>query len=642
MIATRRSFLFGTTALCLTAAASPLAAKTLADPVLEIATLMPAPEWALLERELIESQTEACEAFFERYFDERGYLTAIERWGGNDGPDDAIENVNNWPQLYSLGGSERIRQMYEKAYEGHVRQYTEAKTTEVPFARNGMYFKEFPVMMDWQHNAEGLTVFNVMGLGNPYNKKYRDRVRRFAGFYTGEDPAAPNYDPKHKIIRAMFNGSRGPLMRKATGLDWAGDPIDVTGIAPEALLHGERSYEEFVAHFKDYNDTVGDNPLNLISTTLAFNAYALAHEKKYRDWILEYTDAWAERAKANNDIIPTNVGLDGKLGGETEGKWYGGVYGWSFSPVVPMTGVREDRNRIPYSFLGFLSAFLITGDDKYLDVWRRMTDRINSNAKMVDGKMSSPTMYGDNGWYSFKPGRWQVASQDIYMLTMKASDRARAPDHPYLLYLEGKNPGYPGQAMRGAMNKIREKAEALRADTTTPDTRLVDTMMDQNPAIVSELIQLMEGGAHIGRPGWSRISPGVGGALHITRLRYFDPDTRRPGVPKDVAALVESMTADTTTVSLVNIGSTHSRTVTIQGGAYGEHQILSISDGATTRTVGDRTCTVRLAPGAGTKLTLKMKRYANQPTLDFPWGAPAVDEQLRDKGKRESANGNPY
>jgi hypothetical protein len=37
-----------------------------------------------------------------------------------------------------------------------------------------------------------------------------------------------------------------------------------------------------------------------------------------------------------------------------------------------------------------------------------------------------------------------------------------------------------------------------------------------------------------------------------------------------------------------------------------------------------------------------MKRYANQPTLDFPWGAPAVDEQLRDKGKRESANGNPY
>lgn len=629
MLVDRRSFLFSTTALCLTAAVgAPLAAQMMARPLLEITTPMAPPDWALLERELIECQTDACQAFFDRYFDANGFLTAIERWGGNDGPDDAIENVNNWPQLYSLGGSERIRQMYEKAYDGHVRQYTLARTTEVPFAKEGMYFKEFPVMMDWQHNAEGLSVFNVMGLGDPYNKKYRDRVRRFAGFYIGEDPAAPNYDPKHKIIRAMFNGSRGPLMRKATGLDWAGDPIDVTGIAQEALLHGERNYEEFVAHFKDYNDTVGDNPLNLIATTLAFNAYALSNEKKYRDWILEYTDAWIERAKANNDIIPTNIGLDGRIGGETEGKWYGGVYGWSFSPIVPMTGEREDRNRIPFSFLGFLSAYLITGDDKYLDVWRRMSDRINSNAKMVDGKMSSPTMYGDQGWYSYKPGKWQVATQDIYMLSMKATDRARAPDHPFILYLEGKNPAYPGEVMRAAMSRIRDKAEKLRADTTTPDTRLADTMMDQNPAMVSELIQLMEGGIHIGRPGWSRVSPGVGGALHFTRLRYFDPEARRPGIPQDVAALVESLTFDNATVTLVNLSPTHARTVTIQGGAYGEHQILSISDGATTRPVDARFTTVRLAPGSGARLTLRMRRFANQPTLDFPWGPPLVDQQL--------------
>ena len=30
--------------------------------------------------------------------------------------------------------------------------------------------------------------------------------------------------------------------------------------------------------------------------------------------------------------------------------------------------------------------------------------------------------------------------------------------------------------------------------------------------------------------------------------------------------------------------------------------------------------------GAGATLTLQMKRYANQPTLDFPWGGPAVDQ----------------
>ena len=49
---------------------------------------------------------------------------------------------------------------------------------------------------------------------------------------------APNYDPVHKIIRSMENGSRGPMLRKATALDWVGDPFDVTGFR---ALHGERN-----------------------------------------------------------------------------------------------------------------------------------------------------------------------------------------------------------------------------------------------------------------------------------------------------------------------------------------------------------------------------------------------------------------
>ncbi|HCK52676.1 MAG TPA: hypothetical protein DIC23_05630, partial [Planctomycetaceae bacterium] len=68
----------------------------------------------------------------------------------------------------------------------------------------------------------------------------------FAGFYLNEDPGAPNYDPKHRIIRSLFNGSRGPLMRKATGLDWAGDPIEIANRF--SLGHGERSYQEMVDH----------------------------------------------------------------------------------------------------------------------------------------------------------------------------------------------------------------------------------------------------------------------------------------------------------------------------------------------------------------------------------------------------------
>ena len=60
-------------------------------PTISIETPMSPPGWALLERQLIETNTAACREFFEKYFDERGYLLCVERWGGNDGPDDAIE-----------------------------------------------------------------------------------------------------------------------------------------------------------------------------------------------------------------------------------------------------------------------------------------------------------------------------------------------------------------------------------------------------------------------------------------------------------------------------------------------------------------------------------------------------------------------
>lgn len=65
-----------------------------------------------------------------------------------------------------------------------------------------------------------------------------------------------------------------------------------------------------MAHFKDYNNVVGDNPMNLSTTVLALNAYMLDHEEKYRNWALEYIDAWVGRTKANGGIIPTNIGLD--------------------------------------------------------------------------------------------------------------------------------------------------------------------------------------------------------------------------------------------------------------------------------------------------------------------------------------------
>src|SRR6476659_6399487 len=97
---------------------------TAAEPTIKVDSTMTPPAWALLEREVLRMNAAACEEFFAKYFDERGFLLCVERWGGDDGPDDAIENVNDWPLLYALGAPENVKQMVEKAWEGHLRQYT--------------------------------------------------------------------------------------------------------------------------------------------------------------------------------------------------------------------------------------------------------------------------------------------------------------------------------------------------------------------------------------------------------------------------------------------------------------------------------------------------------------------------------------
>ena len=55
-------------------------------------------------------------------------------------------------------------------------------------------------------------------------------------------------------------------------------------------------------------------------------------------------------------------------------------------------------------------------------------------------------------------------------------------------------------------------------------------------------------------------------------------------------------------------------------GAYGEHRIDSVTLDGRTRKVAGRSFSIRLEPGCGARLKLAMTRYANRPSLAFPWG----------------------
>ena len=113
--------------------------------------------------------------------------------------------------------------------------------------------------------------------------------------------------------------------------------------------------------------------------------------------------------------------------------------------------------------------------------------------------------------------------------------------------------------------------------------------------------------------------PGRPGGLVNARLRYFDPERKRAGIAEDVAALVSELSDRRTTVTLVNLNASRSRTVIVQGGAYGEHQLVSVTQGARTIPIDSPHLTIRLAPGSGQTLVLSMRRYANTPTALHPW-----------------------
>src|SRR5688572_30362345 len=64
---------------------------------------MPPPDWAYAQRALLKESAAAAAEFAAKYIDSRGHFRGVERWGGNDGPDDVMETFHNWPLAHALG-----------------------------------------------------------------------------------------------------------------------------------------------------------------------------------------------------------------------------------------------------------------------------------------------------------------------------------------------------------------------------------------------------------------------------------------------------------------------------------------------------------------------------------------------------------
>lgn len=578
---------------------------------------MAPPAWGLMQRALLEENVRLMRAFLAKYVNPaNGYLEVVEHWGGADGPDDAMENFYNWPMVYILGGPRESLELFRLVWEGHLRQYSALR----------MFHREFITSFDWEHNGEGYAPFLLMPLADPDDARTRDRMVRFANFYTGRDTSVDNYDPKHRIIRSILNGSRGAKL-EATPEYW-----------------GDREDRDYFRRSGDWTRVAGDVPMNLIATSLAANAFLLTGDRHYRDWVHEYAGAWRDRAAANGGWVPSIVGLNGVVGEGWNGNWYGGLMGWNWT--FGGWGILGRGVRI-----GFKNAALL-GMPGSIETLRAQAGRLLEVRERTDQGLLFRLKYGDQGPYASigpeQDSEVEGLFADIYVFSLDPGDLERfreaaqpAPEArrarpvwryeyeagrfeggneiAWVDFLKGRDPAYPERALSDAFRRIRFHIEAIRQDPSTPDTRLADTphqirASKEAPlgaigAVTGALVNLMLGGS---QPLW------CGGLLH-SELRYFDPERRRPGLPEDVAALVTAIEPDHVKVILVNLDQTAPRELIVQTGAYGEHECDRLRVGANEVAVGRHWFAVRLEAGAGDEITIYRRRFVRTPSARLPW-----------------------
>jgi hypothetical protein len=579
---------------------------TNADPTPTVTATVPVlepPVWAVLQRRLFDVLDVAWRRFERRYCAADGGLVFDgELTASRDGVDDFYEPFFNWPLLYQLGGADDLLGACKRHWEGVTRQLT----------ASGFLKDEYEVGYDWFHQGESLLFFYGICAADPADGRFRERARRFAELYLAGSPVG-NYDPQHRIIRAPHTGAGGP--RWGSNDEWAsfgpdlvhmrryGLPIEgLPGIAgwddladpDNARQMGQAIQERFGR---------GDVAVNLAATTLMVNAWLYDQDPRFADWVAEYVGAWCERAAANGGVIPDNVGQSEQVGELMDGHWFGGAYGWTWPHGLHSVEAG--------ALIGAINAHLIDGEERWFDLARAPLDSVMAQSRRgrladedpslgdswaqrlgaaaADELLLVPYRIGVNGWFDYHP--MQIAFPAwLWWCSRAERDRARLRDlaatsgydwcaveafrdkeeagheAPWLSYLAGCNPSYPERALGMALGQVARRLALIGADTAAIGTD-VHWWQRLNPVVTEVLVQLTTG------------APAAlyNGGLQLARVRYSDADSRRPGLPPDVAALVEDINPEHTSVHLVNLSPTQTRRLVVQAGAFGEDRIDTVA-----------------------------------------------------------------
>ena len=609
----------------------------------------PPPRWALLEHQLMKLMEESVPPMVDKYAEKGGAFYYA------DHVDDIYEMAYNWSLFYAMGAGRQVLDLALQQWHATTRFFADDIVSRIhpnfrAQIRNEYFNLATPGGSEWYHKGEANMAFYHFGLVDPTISENVRRARRFAALYMDEDPDAPNYDPQHNIFRSPIQSSVGPLrhanVEDALGWLHGGGNNHYYGVRAtlypllkdlEPEWHEKPERRDQILKLFDEVVLKGDIPNSLGATALITNAYLYTGEDKYKQWVLNYTEGWLERMRRNDGIMPDNVGPTGQIGENRQGQWWGGLYGWN-----SFVG-----NYIMFCSLTIAAecALLLSGDFGYLELLRSQIRILMDNAiTREDGQLLLPARYGPDGWeYAmenfdrekgrFVPFRMQelahlyhasLASEDYDLIArIRETDKERDWNHVPVLgeksygdtelarfqYYDGKNPDWPEKILQAEYQNAQTAFESIQNETRDAHALIADNDGPPAPVYTKGLTQVMMGAPQ---------SVYTGGLLRAT-VRYFDSDRGRPGLPRDVVALVDKLEAEGAGVHLVNLNASETRNLIVQAGAFAEHQFVELTYGDRTVPVESKYFAVQLPPAASIRLDVGMRRFAHRPTYAFPW-----------------------
>ena len=194
------------------------------------------PEWATLQRQLIEKMNRAAPQVLKKYTRSDGTLM----WPSNpdftsiDGLDDAYESFHNWPLFYMLGGDAQFLTDAHAQFDRITRDMARYNTGH----GYPMVVKEYQPGYDWFHQGEGNYLFYMLCMADPSNRNSIERAETVCGIFHGRGPGCPKLRPTVQNHQVREEREQG-----AGILDFYRCPLRPLGWVQHAVLRRAGLYQ---------------------------------------------------------------------------------------------------------------------------------------------------------------------------------------------------------------------------------------------------------------------------------------------------------------------------------------------------------------------------------------------------------------